>query len=84
MMLSKRHVRKKSDLPPATKTERLRGIQDNRQEELQQERQKERDKLTTADAHDELALVVPINTSIDSDSLDYPSLDEFIEDDFDE
>lgn len=77
---------KKSQLLlPLTKSERLRGIRKNREDEKEFERQKDRNEQGEQSAEKDIATVVPIRTTNSSevDDFDFPSLDSFLDDDND-
>jgi hypothetical protein len=67
---------KNTDL--ANKSQRLKGIKDNRQEEKELERQKERDSDKKQSSRGQRATVTPINSGNNSDqNFDFPDLDDF-------
>ena len=77
--------RQEASKPSATDTERLRGIRQNRVKEKDLERDRSRIKPNKRSQQDRPADVLQFraNKSGSSDSIDYPDMDAFLEDDDD-
>lgn len=71
-------AKRKKNTDLSIKSERLRGIRDNRQQEKELERQKERASSRKASNLTEKATVTPIHSEIESEpDFDFPDLDGF-------